>query len=1108
MSIVDDFERTQVRREDGLSSSRPGGPGSIQRPDTTCNDLREWELTKTEVIAAMFRGTFKGEHWALGRDGWVDFTGGRWRKQQFKAPDDILQQAQAAWQDEQRALIIRRKAIRAGRSDGVAEQAPPREGIHFGAGFWFSLLGWPAAVTLENDTLRLATRSGISDFVVSQLRNTPERVSGWLWDTLVFDVRGRTVRVRGLALGSDASKLRQFQERCSVWIGDQVVAFKSDMSATLAKTYLRDSHIQSLEGRIEEVLNRSRGFYAALPQDARKAYDWVDSIFPLSEHKGRLREAFIKRKSVECSMFFASAESNPLTEEQTRAVILDDDRNLVLAAAGTGKTSVIVAKTLYMILESMTRPEEILVLAYSRKAREELQERLDQRLGALQKAMPGRFSTEARPQVSTFHSIGLNILRQTGYIAKLSQFAEHPTSRKRWLTQQLDEYLSGGAEPINQFLGAIYPVCDPFEFENQQAFERFHRDNVYESLNGDKVRSYQELLIGNWLYIQGVEHTYEPNYDRVAFASLGYLYKPDFHISGTRIYLEHFGINREGRTRPDIDAEAYNEGIRQKREIHQMNGTVLLETFHYEWCEGQLYASLERQLREVGVAFKPRSWAEIHARLNELKRVSQYAEVFDGAIAAVRLERLSHADITTRFKRAQYKNAEYFYPILTHLLDKYVQVLRDAGEMDFEDMIIHAIEAVEKGLFKPPWKYLLVDEFQDISQLRMDLLNAILGKVDQPSLYCLGDDWQSIYRFSGGKLELTTRFEALIGSASTAKLQKTYRYNNSIAKVAGDFVMRNPEQYQKQITTAVSVDAPQVFIVDTRLSEEANQTDEGAKVRAIVRKIREHDSGGSIAILGRYHMVLDDIREAFAASKDQGHDLIYWTFHGAKGLEADYCILVGFRQGRFGFPSENRTEAPVEALLPSLDGYAYSEERRLMYVALTRARKKSYIVADPLTPSLFVEELMRGDDVDIRSRKFMEEYRKSYKCSHCVDGYLVKRYTHGKAYYTCNGYPGCRTMTKACEDCGSVMAESDLERRCRGLNCSNIEHICPQCGRPLRLRRGRYGEFWGCSGYGAPEKERCTYKTNRPGEASVHGSRLSRGRLTRPSKARTLHHEH
>ena len=1089
MSITDDYESAQERGEVGLTSSRPGGSVAMQRPDLTLDDVKAWELAKTNVIAAMFRGTFRGEHWELGREGWVVFTDGRWHKQQFKAPDDILQRAQAGWQDEQRARIALGNAALARRSEGRAGQACSRERIQFEAGFWFSLLGWPAEVTLDNTSLRLATRPGVSTFDVTQLLSTPERVSGWLWDTLVFRVSGRTVRVRGLGQGSDAPKLRHFQERCSIWIGDQVMAFKSEVSAILAKAYLRDSHIQSLGDRIEEMLNRSRGFYRGLPHDARKAYDWLNGVLPLSEHKSRLREAFVKRKSAEHTAFFASAESNALTEEQTRAVILDDDRNLVLAAAGTGKTSVIVAKTLYMILEGMAKPEEILVLAYSRKAREELQVRLDQRLGALRKIMPGRFWTDAQPQVSTFHSIGLRILKQTGYIAELSQFAEHPASRKRWLTQQLDDYLSGGAEPINQFLGAIYPVCDPFEFENQQAFERFHRDNVYESLNGDKVRSYQELLIGNWLYIQGVEHTYEPNYDRTAFASLGYLYRPDFHINGTCIYLEHFGIDREGRTRPDIDAVAYNDGIGQKSEIHRLNGTVLLETFHYEWCEGELYASLERQLREVGVTFKPRSWAEIHERLNELKRVSQYAEVFDGAISAVRLERLSHEDILARFKKAEYKNAEYFYPILTHLLDKYIQVLRDAGEIDFEDMIIHAISAVEAGRFTPPWKYVLVDEFQDISQLRMDLLTAILGKVDQSSLYCVGDDWQSIYRFSGGKLELTTRFETLVGSASMAKLQKTYRYNDSIAKVAGDFVMRNPEQYKKQITTAVSVSTPQVFIVDSRLSEEANETDEGAKVRAIVQKIRSHDPDGSIAILGRYHMVLDDIRDTFAASKDLGQDPIYWTFHGSKGLEADYCVLAGFRQGRFGFPTENRTEAPVEALLPSLDGYAYSEERRLMYVALTRARKKSYIVADPLTPSLFVEELMRGDDVDIRSRKFMEEYRKGYKCPICVEGYLVKRYNYDKAYYTCNGYPGCRTKTKACENCGSVMAESDLERRCRGQDCSNIEHICPQCGRPLRLRRSRYGEFWGCSGFGAPENERCNFKTNKPGKVPARAIR-------------------
>ena len=562
MSIMDDFERAQERGEAGLSSSPPvGRDSSLQRPEPTSDDVRAWEFTKTDIIAVMFRGTFSGEHWALGRDGWVNFTGGRWYKQQFKAPDDILQRAQAVWQDEQRARIAGGKAARALGSEGLAGQAPPLERIYFGAGFLFSLLGWPAEVSLDDSALRLVTRSGVSTLDVTQLGSTPEHVSGWLWDSLVFDVGGRTVRVRGLGQGIDASTLRQFQERCSVWIGDQVVAFKSELSATLAKTYLRDSHIQSLGDRIEEILNRSRGFYSGLSQDSRKAYDSLNGIFPLSEHKGRLREAFVERKSVEYSMFFASAESNPLTEEQTRAVILDDDRNLVLAAAGTGKTSVIVAKTLYMILEGMAKPEEILVLAYSRKAREELQERLDRRLRVMREVMPGRFPSDAQPQVSTFHAIGLKILAQSGRVAKVSQFAEYPKSRKRWLTQQLDEYLQGGAEPITQFIGAIHPVCDPFEFESQQEYERFHRDNVYETLNGDKVRSYQELLIGNWLYIQGIEHTYEANYDRTAFASLGYLYRPDFHINGTAIYLEHFGIDREGKTRPDIDAVAYNEAI-------------------------------------------------------------------------------------------------------------------------------------------------------------------------------------------------------------------------------------------------------------------------------------------------------------------------------------------------------------------------------------------------------------------------------------------------------------------------------------------------------------------------------------------------------------------
>ncbi|PLW83298.1 helicase IV [Kineobactrum sediminis] len=977
------------------------------------------------------------------------------------------------------------KAAHSESKAAKSDQMIVPERLHFSAGFWFALLGRPVGVTLDEDRIQITARSGVSAFKLVQLSATPEHESGLLWDTLVFQVGDQTLRVRGLRQGCDAATIQRFRERCSAWVGEQASSFKAEISSILMGAYLRDSHIEHLDAQINVMVSRSRRFYGGLSRDSRKAHEWLEDVYPLSAHKSRLREAFVKRKTQEHAAFFRSAESNPLTEEQTRAVILDDDRNLVLAAAGTGKTSVIVAKTLYMILEGMARPEEILVLAYSRKAREELQERLNHRLQVMQEVMPGRFPNDSRPQVSTFHSIGLKIMAQSGYIAKVSQFAEYPSSRKRWLTKQLDEYLHGGAEPITQFIGAIHPVCDPFEFESQREYERFHRDNVYETLNGDKVRSYQELLIGNWFYIQGIEHTYEPNYDRTAFSSLGYLYRPDFHINGTLIYLEHFGIDRKDNTRRDIDAVAYNDGIRKKREIHRANGTTLLETYHYEWCEGMLYASLEARLQEVGVVSDPRSWSEIHHRLNELNRVSQYAEVFDHAISAVRLERLSHDGIMNRFKQAKYANAEYFYPILIHLLDAYIKALKDTGEIDFEDMIIHAIDAVEEVRFEPTWKYILVDEFQDISQLRMDLLNTIMGKVSLPSLYCVGDDWQSIYRFSGGKLELTTRFEQLIGTASKATIQKTFRYNNSIAKVAGDFVMKNPEQYKKLITTADMADSPQVYVVDTRLSEVAHETDEGAKIRAIVETIRRNDPDGSIAVLGRYNFVLDNIRAALACSPELGRELIYWTFHGSKGLEADYCILAGFRQGRFGFPSENRTEEPVEALLPSLDGFSYSEERRLMYVALTRARKKSYIVTDPLAPSVFVEELMVGGDVDIRSPRFHEAYRASYKCPDCIDGYLVKRYKYGKTYYTCNGYPGCRTKAKACGECDGVMAEANLQRQCRSKDCTHIEYLCPQCARPLRLQRGSFGEFWGCSGFGARGNERCTYKTKKPAGSSA-----------------------
>ena len=342
-------------------------------------------------------------------------------------------------------------------------------------------------------------------------------------------------------------------------------------------------------------------------------------------------------------------------------------------------------------------------------------------------------------------------------------------------------------------------------------------------------------------------------------------------------------------------------------------------------------------------------------------------------------------------------------------IPRHLAELKSQGCIDFDDMIIRANNAVNSKAYVPNWKYILVDEFQDISMSRMRMLQGFISQGDNPSLTVVGDDWQSIYRFTGGKLELTTRFSELVGSNSTTTLQKTYRYNNSIAAVAGSFIMENPEQIVKDIKTESVVDKPQVYLLDSFVGEVGNSLEE--RVRQIIQTIKKRDKNANVAILARYHYLLENVREHIKG-KEGFDSLKFWTFHGSKGLEADYCILIGFSQGRTGFPNENKEEAVLEALLPSLDSFKYSEERRLLYVALTRAKYKSYLIADPMAPSEFINELIAPkykDDIKIASQTFEERVREIYKCPHCEHGYFKQRKGKFGPFYSCTTGIVCKS---------------------------------------------------------------------------------------------------
>ena len=338
--------------------------------------------------------------------------------------------------------------------------------------------------------------------------------------------------------------------------------------------------------------------------------------------------------------------------------------------------------------------------------------------------------------------------------------------------------------------------------------------------------------------------------------------------------------------------------------------------------------------------------------------ITAVTELLTKALQAMRVEGLNRTGVAKRLTEAGIKPAGKIAGLLSALHKDYVNELKRQDSIDFDDLITRATELVEKGKFIPRWKYILVDEFQDISASRMALITALVDRAKAngvaTSLTVVGDDWQSVYRFSGGKLSLTTRFGEVAGSYTETKLQKTFRYNNSIADTAGQFIMENPEQFRKFIDTHTKTDTPQIFLLDDKPGKENGVVE---RVAEVVSKIRSSEPASTVAVIARYNFLLDEAKHALS-KQNLSNNVHFWSFHKSKGLEAEHCILIGFSGGKNGFPGGGREDALIEALLPSSDTYPHAEERRLMYVGLTRAKHKCYIIADPVSPSEFVTELL------------------------------------------------------------------------------------------------------------------------------------------------------
>jgi DNA helicase-4 len=384
--------------------------------------------------------------------------------------------------------------------------------------------------------------------------------------------------------------------------------------------------------------------------------------------------------------------------------------------------------------------------------------------------------------------------------------------------------------------------------------------------------------------------------------------------------------------------------------------------------------------------------------------------------------------------------------------------------IDFDDMINLAREHVARGSYRSPFRYIVVDEFQDMAVGRAKLVAELRNQVKGAKLFCVGDDWQSIYRFTGSDIVLTTAFDQYFGFTRKTALDRTFRFHNKIAAFSSRFVQQNPSQIRKLLSTQTQSDQPGVVVW---MRDRQNDP-----LWSILTEIAGQGAS-SVFVLSRYRHGLPKDLKQFQQSFPL-LDLQAMTAHASKGMEADFVVVRGLSEGKYGFPSNIADDPVLTMVLAGQEPFEFAEERRLFYVVLTRARKRVYLVADAQSPSIFVREIVADRDYE----KVIQgsPLAASDVCPRCERGQVLKREGEYGLFYSCSNFPICTYRGVLCPRCKrGRMQDSDLlESRCDA--CDFVARVCPKCRRGILQvkHNGQSGHpFWACSMFGSSEP--CSY---------------------------------
>ena len=751
--------------------------------------------------------------------------------------------------------------------------------------------------------------------------------------------------------------------------------------------------------------------------------------------------------------YFNTVEKFPLTVKQRQAIIVNEDRNLVVAGAGTGKTSTVIGKIGFLTKTQRAAAKDILVVAYNRNAALELRERIEDKL-------------DEKVTVETFHSIGKSILKNASYPNRPHPFVDQEEKLSNFLHEILKRCLKEGRftdNYIEYFKKYEFKNVDEIkEFKSERQYANWLRTNHLITLNAERVKSHGELLIANFLFANGIDYIYEAYYSpSESSTSVNLNYRPDFFLPNYKIYIEYFGIDEDGNTASFVPREKYHEGMEWKFKTHRLAKTQLIDLYFYEKRSGQLLEVLKERLKSNGVQFSTVSRVNLFQGINNTGKDLRFLKLVQRFLSQYK-ERQNSINLNELMDRTKNnKRTHLFLKIFQVLLNAYNWELKKNQNIDFGDMISQAGTLIAEKRSPSPYKYIIIDEFQDISEGRYDLILQLLKQNKRTKLFCVGDDWQAIYRFAGSDHQIMTNFVKLFGRATTLKLDLTFRYNNQIASVSESFITKNPSQIRKNLKTLTQKATPQIYL---RWYTEEHILALKSAISAIKQEFSSEQK--TLLLLSRYnHNKLNKSELAEIRSYWRGGTVSQKTIHSSKGLESDFVIITDLNSDHFGFPSDVHDDPILNLILPSTDKFEDSEERRLFYVALTRAKHQTHLLCDATCPSRFAEELVEGDYKIVVSG----EKDASRKCPVCSSGVILKKTGKYGTYYECCNKPICNYKPPVCNACGQdiVMRYRGKDGKefaiCQSKNCKTIHEVCNRCTfGVLREVHTNNGSFLGC----------------------------------------------